>query len=71
MNVLHIGALLCDAPCKSQYQQPANTVYSDCRDLFYNLNVTRIFRPLMEHEEYYVSIFIWYSCYYIKAVIKL
>ena len=56
MNVLHIDTSLYDAPCKSDYQ-PASMVYGTSRDFLYNWNATRLFRPLMEHEEYYVSIF--------------
>ena len=54
INISHIDALLYDAPCKNE-GKPANNAY---QDFVYNWNATRIFRPLMEHKECYVSIFV-------------
>ena len=53
----HIDALPYDAPCKNEHQ-PDNSTYTNCRYFVYNWNATRIFRPLMECEEYYVSTFV-------------
>ena len=54
VSYTYVDALLYDAPCKNECQ-PASNSYDDSRGYVYGWNATRIFRPLMEHKEYYVS----------------
>ena len=51
----HIDALLYDAPCKSEFQPVTDTFNTDT-NFVHNWNATRIFKPLMENESYYVSV---------------
>ena len=51
----HIDALLYDAPCKSEFQPVTDTFNTDT-NFVHNWNATRMFKPLMENESYYVSV---------------
>ena len=63
----YIDALLYDAPCKSECQ-PASSTFHGSTDFVYNS--TRIFRPLIEHKEYYVSVCILLIAIIIMVLIK-